>query len=588
MKPAELPQKLRLWPGVVFPLVALSAVFLPGFVIPGTMVQFLCIMLGPAVALIGLTVWWLWASRAPGRDRLMTSLMFVLGGAVAAFAAHASMPFGLYMFALPSVGLVFTLWLYASRGRDWRMRRVGAWVAILIGWGFWITVRCDGIDGRFIPNLSWRWTLTAEERYLAALRDVPPPAANAAAIPASLEESETDWPGFRGRDRDSRVTNFLVDSDWKRHPPKELWRRPIGPGWSSFAVVGGRAFTQEQRAEQEMVLCLDADTGRELWSYATATRFWEVVGGAGPRATPTFSAGRIYALGATGALVCLDAVSGEKRWSRDITIDGRASAPQWGIASSPLVINGRVYVSVGSGTGKSVLAYDADNGGLLWSAGDGGHSYSSPHGAEFGGVPQVLMVTGKGVMSLAPEDGHVLWDHSWETPGYRVVQPNVVGNQVLIGTNNGMGTRLINVQKAEDAWNGEEAWTSRGLKPYFNDFVVHDGHVYGFDNSILVCLDLETGKRRWKGGRYGTGQMLLLPEQSLLLISTEITGEVVLVEAKPDRHVEIARHKVLKGKTWNHPVIAGGRLFVRNGEQAACFELTELKLEGAPLASTSR
>jgi hypothetical protein len=192
------------------------------------------------------------------------------------------------------------------------------------------------------------------------------------------------------------------------------------------------------------------------------------------------------------------------------------------------------------------------------------------------------MLTNDGITLVDPVDGSLLGEHDWEFNGYRVVQPLVVENSsILLGSPMGTGTQRIEVR-----WDGaqficEESWTSRGMNPYFNDYVMHDGYLYGFDNNIFACVDLNTGKRMWKRGRYGNGQVLLLPSGDQLLVISE-QGEVVLLRATPEKLSEIARYKVLEGRTWNHPVLVGNRLYVRNGEEAGCFEvpLRELPEDG--------
>ncbi|MEO1368469.1 MAG: alcohol dehydrogenase, partial [Acidobacteriota bacterium] len=217
----------------------------------------------------------------------------------------------------------------------------------------------------------------------------------------------------------------------------------------------------------------------------------------------------------------------------------------------------------------------ADDGEPLWTASAGPLSYASVQRFELAGRSQLLLPSGDGVSGYGL-DGRPLWSHAWRVPGgARAVQTAVVGDAVLLGTGFGMGMRRIDVTaKPESGFDLEERWTSRRLKPYYNDFVVHKDHVYGFDGRILACLDLETGELRWKGGRYGNGQLVLLESQGLLLVLTD-RGEVTLVEASPEAFTELARVEAIDGKTWNHPVLADGVLYVRNAEQMAALRLPE-------------
>ncbi len=368
----------------------------------------------------------------------------------------------------------------------------------------------------------------------------------------------------------------LVQQDWASAPPLEVWRRPIGPGWSSFAVRAGLIYTQEQRGEHEVVTAYSLANGTPVWIHNENVRFWESNAGAGPRATPSVSAdGRtVYAMGATGILVALDSRTGAKRWSRNVAAETGAKVPEWGIAASPLVIEDTVIAAASS----HLAAYDAATGKLKWHTPAGGVSYASPHLLTFDGVQQVVLLAGTGATSVNPADGKVLWKHEW-TPGAPMLQPTATpdGEGILIttvGSGGGIGTRNIAVTRKSGAWTTEERWTSTSLKPYFDDLVIHKGHAYGFDGTILACIDLQDGKRKWKGGRFGHGQLILLPEQDLLVVLSE-EGELGLVSATPDAFKEAGpRVRAMDGKTWNHPVLAAGNmLLVRNGEEMVAFRL---------------
>ena len=250
----------------------------------------------------------------------------------------------------------------------------------------------------------------------------------------------------------------------------------------------------------------------------------------------------------------------------------------WGFSSSPLVAHGVVTVFTGAPNEKSVVAYRADTGELAWNTGQGSLSYCSPQLATVDGVDQFLMTSDVGLSSFEPATGKVLWHHDWLAKDIaRVVQPALIGKRdVLIGTGMGVGTRRIRLHQTDGNWQVEELWTSREIKPYYNDMVLHNDHLYGFDGNIFMCIDLKDGSRKWRARGYGNGQVLLLEDQSLLLIVSE-QGEVALVDAQPDKHQELCRFKAIEGKTWNHPVIAGGKLFVRNGEEIACFQLSVVK-----------
>jgi hypothetical protein len=463
-----------------------------------------------------------------------------------------------------------------------------------------LLIRTAGVRGPRIGEFHWRWTPTPEEILLAQASDDPKPIPTPVISPAPTEPSTTtpvaptpapapkaleapkspqapqaprvvpEWPGFRGPARDSVIRNVRINTDWSASPPAELWRRPVGPGWSSFSVRGDLFYTQEQRGEEELVSCYRVSTGEPVWRHRDPVRFWESNGGPGPRGTPTIDGDRVYAFGATGILNALDAATGKLIWSRNVSTDTGRRVPDWGFTSSPLVLDDIVVIAA-SGT---LAAYDTTTGSPRWKGPSYGGSYSSPHLVTLDGVPQIVLLGGHGVISVAPKDGAVLWEHKW-MPG-PIVQPALTddGDLIVNGITamGGQGTRRLHVANGPNGWTQEERWTSNGLKPYFNDFVLHKGSAYGFDGSILSSINLNDGQRNWKGGRYGQGQMLLLAEQDLLLIQSE-DGDLALVSATPDRYREVAKVKALEGKSWNHPVLVGSTLLIRNGEEMTAFRL---------------
>ena len=586
---------LRLWPGIVLLAVLWAARISVGFGEQTPTKFFFGLVITPFVVNLLLLVWWLFASRLRTPDRIMVVAAYVLGIASTIVIAGDNFPImALVFYGMPTLATGWVAWLLVSIPLKWPLRRTGLVALLILICVFFQLQRVDGMDGSFNATFNWRWTPTPEQQMLAELAAKPktpaPPASATPAAPttpattdAVLTAAPGDWPAFRGPDRDGRLQHVKIDTDWAKSPPKKLWSRRVGPGWSSFAVIGRFLFTQEQRDANELVVCYDAETGTEVWSHAEATRFSEMIGGPGPRGTPTFDAGRIYALGANGVLLCLDAAKGTQIWKANIIADSGATVPVWGFSSSPLVAHGIVSVYAG-GPGKAVLGYKAANGELAWSGGEGKMSYCSPQLVKLAGVEQILFNTDIGTYSFDPEKGTVLWEYKWNTNGAaRVVQPAVIGdNDVLIGTGMVLGTRRLNLTHDNATWTPKDVWTSKPFKPYYNDFVVYKDNIYGFgDGGSLVCVDLAEGKQLWKAPGYGNGQMVLLEEQGLLFVVTE-KGEIALVEANPAAHKEIARTKAIEGKTWNHPVLAHGKLYVRNGEQMAAFDLAGWEDVAAP------
>ena len=543
---------------------------------------------GPLVCGLGIGLWWMFASRAPWAERLIGVAAIIVAAIVTNILADKSVQgFGFILYGVPwglSVFVVAVTLLSRASARTRTLVTVLSVVAVFV---YLDLLRNDGIRGDMVATLNWRWTPSVEEQFLAARKSAG--GQSSGTKPLTAAEADWDpnqageWPEFRGPQRDSHAPGMTLATDWRSRPPREVWRRKIGPGWSSFCVVGNRLFTQEQRGAVECVVCYDASTGREIWFHENTDRFWEPVGGTGPRATPTFRDGKLYTLGANGVVNCLNPITGASLWTRDLRKDSGAQPPQWGFSSSPLVVGNRVIVHAG-GTGlkadkdtseveKGIVAYDAATGEVRWCSSAGDHSYSSPQLHDDGLQPVVLMLTNSGLTAIEPDSGAKRWEHAWKFEGYRVVQPLAIGaSSFLLGTGMGAGTRRIDVAPSQNNYAVTEQWTSRDMKPYFNDFVEHDGYLYGFDHDIFGCIDLATGKRTWKKGRYGGGQVLLLPDGDQLLVLSEL-GELVLLKANPKQHEELSRLKVLDGKSWNHPVLVNYRLYVRNGEEAACFEM---------------
>jgi outer membrane protein assembly factor BamB len=602
-----------LWPGIV--LVALQWLVryaLPVVVPETSMIAVIGGIAGGAAVLI----WWLFFSRAAWVERLgaialMALALFATSAFVHASIANGMMGMMLPVFTVPLLSLALVAWAVATTRFGTTARWAALVAAIAIACGGMTLVRTGGISGDAVSDLHWRWTETPEQRLLArehAEPVAPTPAATAApatkepespkeaaagtegvsGLPrttpprsseaSAIEEPEAaaadtrgDWPGFRGAARDGVLRGASIATDWSRTPPVELWRRPIGPGWSSFAVHGDLVYTQEQRGDAEVVSSYRLTSGAPVWRHHDPARFWESNGGAGPRGTPTFSRGRVYTLGATGIVNALDARSGVVIWSRNAGTDTHKKIPAWGFAASPLVIDDTVVVAAAG----MLAAYDRATGHPKWIGPAAGGGYSSPQLATIDGVEQIVLVNAAGAAGVSLADGKLLWKHEW--PGDGIVQPGVIGGDVLIGSGSGLdsavGLRRLGLTHGADGWSAQERWTSNGLKPYFNDFVVLDGYAYGFDGSILACVDLADGKRKWKGGRYGHGQMVGLPDQKMLLVLTE-DGELALVKAAPDQFTEVARVPALEGKTWNHPVLSGDVLLVRNGQEMAAFRLS--------------
>lgn len=575
---------LRLWPAAA----VLVLYWTPHFVVPQLetfyFVGFLFKLASSVLLAIFFLAWWWTNRRVSLRSRLFGFLLMVGGGLIVEPLCHESVGWwGLLLSGLPVVLTAWVLWMIVAKTICPSWQWVGSVAVVAAALSYFTLIRIDGLDSNLKADLQWRWHPSPEELFLAEKERMSDGAPDPGKLPhagESVSQNPGDWPAFRGRDRDGVIHGITIATDWNTHPPRLLWRQRVGPAWSSVIVVGDRLYTQEQRGQLEAVVCYDAQTGRELWVHNDPVRFWESVSGAGPRATPTFADGRIYALGGTGILNCLDAATGERYWSHDISADAGSRPPQWGYSGSPLVTDGLVIVFAGGDGDKNLLAYHSDAGKPAWSAPVGANSYSSPQLATLDGQRQCLILSDHGLAAVDPATGTVLWKGGAAMQGApRSVQPHVVGAvQLLVGTYEGPSVTLLDVNRDGDAWNVVPRWTSKNLRPEFPDFVVHKGHAYGFDVSIFCCIDLSTGRRCWKEGRYGRGQVVLLADQPLLLVMSE-RGEAVLLAAEHERHKELGRFRALEGKTWNHPVIVHGRLYARNAEEMACYKLAPASLD---------
>lgn len=381
------------------------------------------------------------------------------------------------------------------------------------------------------------------------------------------------WTNFRGPARDGRYDEAPIQTAWPAEGLRLLWKQPIGGGYASFVVAEGMAFTIEQRRHQEIVAAYDVETGRELWTHGSDAEFRESMGGDGPRATPTWEAGRLYSLGAEGDLRSFDAKTGKLNWSKNILKDAGADNLQWGMAGSPLIVDDKVVVLPGGRSGKSVVAYNKLTGAQVWKSLNDIQAYVSPMLVTLAGKRQIMIVTATRIVGLAPEDGSLLWETKWDTDmGINISQPIPIdANHFFISSGYGKGAALVEISGSGDGLAARKVWENTSMKNKFNSSVLHEGNVYGLDEGILTCVDVKTGDRKWKGGRYGYGQVILASGH--LIIITD-AGELVLVKATPEKHTEVARFAAIEGKTWNYPAIADGRLLVRNQTQMACFDLS--------------
>jgi outer membrane protein assembly factor BamB len=464
------------------------------------------------------------------------------------------------------------------------MRRVLLGLAIIVGLAAATLGELYFVQGmriEFTGNMQYRritWGSEVKHRDTAVEESrkvqpapAPVPETPVAAVPAAAPVKivpASYWTDFRGPHRDGVYSEEAISTDWPAQGPPRLWRQPIGGGFASFSFGEGRAYTIEQRRDKEAVTAYDPESGRELWAFTYAASFDEPLGGPGPRATPVYRDGLVYSLGANGDLYCLIAKTGKPKWSKNILTDNGTKNIHWAMAGSPLILGDNVIVTPGGPNGHSIVAYNRLTGAPVWHALNDRASYTSPIAGKLAGREQIVAITAERAVGIAAEDGKLLWDYPYPAGmDMNCSQPIYIDDtHVLISSSDAGGSAMLEITET----GAHEVWKTNRFKNKFNSSVIYQGYAYGFDEAILASIDLKTGELKWKGGRYGYGQLLLAGDH--LVITTE-EGDVVLVKAAPDAHHEVARFSAIEGRTWNIPAIDHGLLLVRNASEMACFRI---------------
>jgi outer membrane protein assembly factor BamB len=497
----------------------------------------------PAVVILGLS------AMAIGGARLWPSVDFQIRNVV-----------GLIVIAI-ALSMLTIWWLLLSRA-PWRMRLTVFAVVLALGSALSAALGWRGVTGDFVPIFEFRWKRQAASTPLSA--------------EGRTTHAESGWPDFPqylGPQRNGVISDGPeLARDWEKEPPEVLWRQPIGVAWSGFAIVGNRAVTLEQRDNEEMVTCLDVLTGKQLWTYGYPARFEGSYSGDGPRTTPTIAEGRVYTLGATGVVTCVTLDTGALVWQRDLYRDARGGRPEWGYAGSPLVLDGKVIVSSGKASRRSLFAYSVTDGKIVWRDGSQPGSYSSPCLLNLAGVPQIVMFNMTNITAHDPKTGAVLWEYPWGSRQPQIAQPVPVGpDRVAFSSSYGVGTELLEIKKDEAGkLSAHRIWKTLKFRAKISSFIYRDGYFYGLDDGILACIDARDSTRKWKEGRYGHGQILLVGE--LLLVTAE-SGEIILLAPTPEAPNELSRFRVFSSKTWNPPALSGDLLLMRTDQEAACLRL---------------
>ncbi len=510
------PRGIRWWPGVVFLVAALVAIIWVRSHLDSPFQQrnLDTAKIG-IIATILLAVWWTFFSRVPTRLRL--SVTFGLAGLFVVGAA---------------------------------------------------LFRFRGVSGDLVPILEFRWT----KRALPAAAPAIAQTNSVSTLQRFNASTSPGFPQFLGPDRNGVLPGPRLDTNWTAHPPAVLWRQKVGAAWSGFVIADGICLTQEQRGENECVVAYELATGRQIWLHADAAHYSTVIAGEGPRATPAIGSNRVFTCGATGILNCFELATGRLVWTQNVVSESGGNIPEWGIASSPLLADGLVILHGGNSTQRSLLAFHAEDGRPAWSAA-ANHSYASPFLATLAGVPQVLTFNSRVISAHDPTTGSKLWESPWGSGDVVCSSPVVVSsNRVVFSSGYGFGAKLLEISRddANSKLAARLIWKSIRMKAKFAHVFARADSLYGLDDGMFACVDLKDGSLRWKEGRYGHGQGLLVGDLYLLMAES---GELVLLHPTPDAPNELARFRVFNAKTWNPLALSGDLLLVRNDQEAACLRL---------------
>lgn len=391
-------------------------------------------------------------------------------------------------------------------------------------------------------------------------------------VPLIGAPGTTDWPQFRGQARDGVSSETGLADSWPEGGPKQLWRRPIGTGYSGITVVGDRIYTMyadEGESPQEFACSIDAATGDELWRTPIGKRFDNQFGN-GPRSTPTVFDDALYVLDSNGNFAALASADGKLRWTVNLTEEFGSQLPTFGFSSSPVVIGDAVLLQVGGTEGRSFAAFDRTSGKVAWSFGEGPAGYSSSLPVTIQGVEQFVAIANQKVHSLNA-DGKELWSHVWP-PGESHSMPLFLPpDRIFASGTEGIGAAMLKVQKTEDGFAVEELWNTPLMRNHFSSSVVHAEHIYGFDNATLKCISAADAHLAWAKRGFGKGS-LILADDKLIVLSDR--GQLLLIKADPASYQQLGSVQALDDRSWTSPTLSGGRLYLRNNTEIVAYDVT--------------
>ncbi len=390
---------------------------------------------------------------------------------------------------------------------------------------------------------------------------------------AFTQTSPAEWFQWRGPNRDGHSAETGLLPAWPKSGPPQVWRAAgVGNGYSSFSTSGGRLYTLGARGGIEYVVALDRATGTKVWEYQNGRRY-ENDRGDGPRSTPTVDGDRLYVLGGSGDLACLDSATGKRIWTVNLIQKFGGVNPYWGYSESPLVVGDRILVNAG-GSRASIVAISKADGSTLWQQHNDGAGYSSPMLMRTGSLTQVIFFTDSRTLAVDPRDGRLLWSYNKANNGTaNVATPIVKGTRVFVSSDYGTGGALLEVRAAGNIASASEVYFTRDMRNHHASSVLAGDHLYGFSSSILTALAFDTGKPAWRDRSVGKGS-LIFGDGRLYLYSED--GVVGLAEASPLGYREHGRFTIPQQSgqpTWSHPIIAGGLLIIRDQDNVFAYDV---------------
>lgn len=378
-----------------------------------------------------------------------------------------------------------------------------------------------------------------------------------------------DWPQWRGPNRDGVVASFTAPKEWP-DKLKTIWKVPVGIGHSSPVVVGRRVYTHSRQNENEVVSCLDLETGKQLWRDAYPTPYImnpaAVSHGKGPKSTPVIYNNKLYTFGISGILSCYDTATGKVIWRKEFSREFKATSPLYGAATSPVVYNNLVIVHVGGNDSGALTAFDAETGVVKWSWTGEGPAYASPIVFDFSGTDQIVTQTQKSIAGFSATTGELLWRIPFETEYVQNIVTPVVYNHTLIFSGIDKGTMAIRVVKRGAKWETENVWHNPEVSMYMSAPVVSGDFLFGLSHKRkgqFFCLDARTGKTLWtSNGRDGDNAAIIAAGETLLMLTND--AELIVAKKTPESYQILRRYTVADSATWAHPIILGSRILIKD------------------------